>query len=330
MRSWSVPLCLWLALVWFACSRGADLSNLVFACANNSDCVSGQSCINGICGGAFPGDAACPCDAGDADSGVGDGGPATDAGTADAGDADSGANQPDGGPITDAGADAGGVDAGNPCVPNIPCDNLAGFWRMDDGSGFTAIDASGKGDNGTITGAASWIPGVLGSAISFAADAGKVSCGTASSLNFGGPFTISFWIATSGLNSMYQQNFVSKGSWPIAGWEVIDDGANGPQILFKVYPSRSQVPFPRSLINDGGWHHVGGVYDGVSISIYADGVLQRALGVDAGEYDAGLVYPFLLRAYGTSAAMALDQTRFYSRALTATEMQALAGEPDGG
>lgn len=37
-------------------------------------------------------------------------------------------------------------------------DGLMGYWPLDDGSGKTARDASGKGHNGTLEGGPSWVP----------------------------------------------------------------------------------------------------------------------------------------------------------------------------
>ncbi|RKX45773.1 MAG: hypothetical protein DRP64_04205, partial [Verrucomicrobia bacterium] len=42
-----------------------------------------------------------------------------------------------------------------------------GWWKLDEGSGATAVDSSGNGYNGTIVGSPSWSPGKFGQAIDF-------------------------------------------------------------------------------------------------------------------------------------------------------------------
>jgi len=44
---------------------------------------------------------------------------------------------------------------------------LVAWWRFDDGSGTTAMDASGNGYDGTINGGAAWVDGQLGGALEF-------------------------------------------------------------------------------------------------------------------------------------------------------------------
>ncbi|MBW7988614.1 MAG: LamG domain-containing protein [Planctomycetes bacterium] len=44
---------------------------------------------------------------------------------------------------------------------------LVGWWRLDEGSGTTAIDSSGSGNDGTFTGDPQWVAGKVGGALSF-------------------------------------------------------------------------------------------------------------------------------------------------------------------
>jgi len=45
--------------------------------------------------------------------------------------------------------------------------DLVGWWRFDDGSGTTAMDSSGNGNDGTLNGGATWTDGRIGGAIQF-------------------------------------------------------------------------------------------------------------------------------------------------------------------
>ena len=44
---------------------------------------------------------------------------------------------------------------------------LVGWWRFDDGSGTTAMDSSGNGNDGALNGDAQWVDGQIGGAIQF-------------------------------------------------------------------------------------------------------------------------------------------------------------------
>ena len=43
--------------------------------------------------------------------------------------------------------------------------DLVGWWRLDDGSGTTAIDSSGSGNDGTLNGDPKWVAGKVGGAL---------------------------------------------------------------------------------------------------------------------------------------------------------------------
>ena len=45
--------------------------------------------------------------------------------------------------------------------------SLVAWWKLDDGSGTTAMDSSGNGNDGTVEGGAQWVAGQLGGALQF-------------------------------------------------------------------------------------------------------------------------------------------------------------------
>ena len=53
--------------------------------------------------------------------------------------------------------------------------NLIGWWRFDEGSGTTAYDTSGKGNDGTLVGGAAWATGRFGGGIKLDGTSGYVS-----------------------------------------------------------------------------------------------------------------------------------------------------------
>jgi hypothetical protein len=83
--------------------------------------------------------------------------------------------------------------------------DLVGHWTLDDGSGTTAIDISGNGNDGTLMDNPdlenpTWIPGIRGGAMEFYGTGAALTggdhfdCGNDASLNISGPTSIALWI----------------------------------------------------------------------------------------------------------------------------------------
>src|SRR5205814_7946135 len=77
-----------------------------------------------------------------------------------------------------------------------PRDGLVGWWKLDDGTGTTALDSSGYGDNGTLSNGPAWTSGPLVGSLSFDGLNDYVSCPIASIYDFDATnnFTIAMWI----------------------------------------------------------------------------------------------------------------------------------------
>jgi len=70
--------------------------------------------------------------------------------------------------------------------------SLVGWWKFDDGSGTTAMDSSGNGNDGTLNGGAQWTDGQIGGAIQFN---GSDSSVTAPHIPLNSQsFTITMWV----------------------------------------------------------------------------------------------------------------------------------------
>ncbi|MBI3415695.1 MAG: hypothetical protein HY043_10335, partial [Verrucomicrobia bacterium] len=44
--------------------------------------------------------------------------------------------------------------------------NLVGYWKLDDGSGLSAVDSSGNGNTGTLVNGPTWTTGQFGGGLS--------------------------------------------------------------------------------------------------------------------------------------------------------------------
>ncbi len=89
--------------------------------------------------------------------------------------------------------------------------DLVGWWRLDDGSGTTAIDSSGNGNDGTINGDPKWVDGKVGGALEM--DGGDyVDVPGASEIN-PESITLMTWVNFSTVDGadMERQDYLSRG-----------------------------------------------------------------------------------------------------------------------
>ena len=84
-----------------------------------------------------------------------------------------------------------------------PATDYIGYWPLEDGSGLTATDESGNGNNGTLTNGPTWGEGFIGTwAVDFDATDDRINIPDASIFSFGdansgtddNPFTFCAWV----------------------------------------------------------------------------------------------------------------------------------------
>ncbi len=137
--------------------------------------------------------------------------------------------------------------------------DLIGHWTLNEGSGATAYDASGNGNNGSINGNPKWVVGHLGGALEFDGSDDYVDCGTNPSLNLT-KWTVSFWLRVNE-NKNYN-GFVIKGLDAAENYEVLGfaDGSFHFPIAF-ADGSRTYVNTSPGVIVPGEWAHFAYSYD---------------------------------------------------------------------
>ncbi|HET8581077.1 MAG TPA: peptidoglycan-binding protein [Candidatus Paceibacterota bacterium] len=173
-------------------------------------------------------------------------------------------------------------------------------------------------------------PGTLGSGFSFNG-ANTLIVPTSSSLQFSSAFSVSLWVKTSSLNGTAQSMFLkNKPSGVNTGFVFGDNGPFNGGEVFSTQPNSSggvcgdaMACFSRSLINDGAWHHVVGVYSGSDVKIYLDGTLEDTR--TAASSFVNNTSPFYI---GAGLTGTLSDIRIYSRALTQADISTLYA--DGG
>jgi len=156
---------------------------------------------------------------------------------------------------------------------------LLGWWKLDEADGNSAADASGNGRAGTRMGNPQWRPdgGKIGGALQFDGNGGRVEISDESAFDVMDAITVAAWIKVNVFNQRWQ-SMVTKGD---SAWRL-QRTAEEDTLAFHCNGIRSaDANWPmgvvgRKSVNDGQWHHVVGVYDGATASLYIDGVLDNS------------------------------------------------------
>ncbi|MFC1636022.1 LamG-like jellyroll fold domain-containing protein, partial [Planctomycetota bacterium] len=142
--------------------------------------------------------------------------------------------------------------------------DLIGWWKFDEGSGDTAIDFSGHGNDGTLEGNAQWAEGLLGKAIDLPGGSHVVIDGVVDDITSTN-ISLSAWIKSiqGGQGDIFAANDSSSGH-PLEFY--IDGGYPGR------YDGGDTTYTTAPFVGDGQWHLMTYVRDGSTAYIYVDGV----------------------------------------------------------
>lgn len=230
----------------------------------------------------------------------------------------------------------GGAIQARPAV--IPADystydTLTGlaYWRLDEGTGTTAADASGNGNTGTLINAPAWTAGVRGNALSFNGTNQYVDVPHTATLN-AYPLTVAAWIKTSSAPPPTPQfrgivnKYVSASQ---NGWNLFMNDGNLCAFYQRNSTNRiydgTNCPLSAAGFNDNVWHHVAFVVDASGGKMYVDGVQQGATQPWTGTAGPPTTTQNVSIGYYPGSANPyfaglIDDIRIYNRALSAAEV----------
>jgi hypothetical protein len=207
-----------------------------------------------------------------------------------------------------------------------------GVWHLDEGHGTRVADGSGNDNDGVISGGASWVTGVEGTALSFDGGNSQVKVSDNTVLEPASTATIAAWVRHTGSPGAYSYVAAKGANGCIAASYGLYSGPNGG-LQFYVSQHRGSV-FARSAdagqrVWDGNWHLVVGTYDGTTIRLYVDGT-QVGTGT---AWKGSLEYllpdsnDFYIGNYPGCAEHAflgaIDDVTVWNRTLTAAEIAGL-------
>lgn len=202
--------------------------------------------------------------------------------------------------------------------------SLRAWWKLNEASGTTADDSTGRVQDGAVTGA-TWVSGLNGNALSFDGTDDGVVAGASAALTGAGDFTLGAWVklnAGAGAGMIIQQR--EPGSAGIEGEYLVKMNASGT-VNFFVYNGGYQFNITSSAtINDGLWHHVVATRSGADGRVYVDGALAgQGSGAVKALQPLTVALGYDYRDNNARLNGLLDDARIYERALSATEITQL-------
>ncbi|MBK8784602.1 MAG: tandem-95 repeat protein [Anaerolineales bacterium] len=217
------------------------------------------------------------------------------------------------------------------------CENdptLVGCWPMEEGSGAVILDGSIYFNDGATVNGAAWVPGQSGLALDLNGTNQYVSVPDNATLDLTTQMTVALWIRP---NRQATQDLVKK---------AINGGTNGFEVALATNlpsspaPSKVFVRFNQQTSGDtyrvnsvtnypfdgATWMHVAATYDGTTIKLYINGVLESSLPANVAIATNNL--PLTIGAQSDNSRYyqgSMDEVRVYNRALTIDEVQTLFG-----
>jgi hypothetical protein len=226
------------------------------------------------------------------------------------------------------------VNSGIPCFGPPP--DIASWWAGE----ANANDAIGV-NNGTLMNGAGFASGIVGQAFSFDGVNDHVRIPDHPSLHFSNGLTIECWLFPTDVSAYHE--VVSK--WDMVGAVnqmsytsgIQPDGTFG----FTLSPSGSAASMilvkSTNAVPVNQWTHVAGTYDGSSVRVYINGVMQNQasynLGIFPGTNALGIGAAIGGGAPGDAISLfkgKIDEISLYSRALSASEIQSIVAAGSSG
>jgi len=213
--------------------------------------------------------------------------------------------------------------------------DLVGHWTFNEGSGSTANDSSGNGNDGFFRGYPKWTTGISGSALQFKGE-DHIDCGNNASLNITGPLSITLWIrhesdateVISPLAPLCKATSSTEGwSWQLRYGQKANDDKWVLGFQFNAIGGSVWV-FVNQRLAPAKWYHVAASYDGKTVTCYLNGKKTDSARM------TGLVHsaaPLLIGQSGWRQFWkgSIDDIRIYNHGLYEEEVKQLCLHRDG-
>ncbi len=201
---------------------------------------------------------------------------------------------------------------------------LIARYNFDEVEGKTVHDSSGNRIDGTLVGDARVVDDpIRGKVLELDGDGDWVDCGDDLLFGMTEEITLSGWIKTAGPILAWCHVIAKGTSWKLRGWKDTLKFVCGVDMPGDIGVDSGVVG--KKAVNDGRWHHVAGVYDSRTATLYIDGrrdVSATLVGsIAANSYNVWIGSD----SYRSGPVWSgrIDDVQIYSYALTAEEIKAL-------
>jgi Concanavalin A-like lectin/glucanases superfamily len=209
-----------------------------------------------------------------------------------------------------------------PTPTATPAPGLVAAYGFNEGSGTVVHDVSGRGNNGSISGATWTTSGKYGDALSFNGTNARVNINNATSLQLTSGMTLEAWVYPTSVSSAWRDviykgndNYYLEGTSPNSSRPAMGGTFGGN--LYGTSPLTANT-----------WAYLAASYDGATMRLYVNGV-QVASRAQTGAI-AISTNPLQIGGdsiYGQYFAGRIDEVRIYNRALSAAQIQSDMNTP---
>ncbi len=224
-----------------------------------------------------------------------------------------------------------GAAVGVGATVNFTATNSTGLvaaYSFNAGSGATLADASGNGNNGTISGA-TWGAGKYGSALSFDGVNNYVSIPTSATLNLASGMTIEAWVRPNNVSGYRTVVLKETSGGQVYSLYAAEPGQGPSSYLLTGTIERQSVSLQSLPLNE--WSHVAVTYNGSQLNVYANGVLVSSVAATGNITTSnGTLRIGGNSIWGDYFSGLIDDVRVYNRPLTANELRVDLSTPIGG
>lgn len=202
---------------------------------------------------------------------------------------------------------------------------LVAHWKLDESSGTVAADSSANNNNGTLvnmTPATDWVAAKVDGGLDFDGSNDYVTVPNSASLQLKPPLSLAGWIKADAFgSSMDVDIIVRKGEDNPNNWQLM---IANRRIMLSLDGNDNGGISGITLLNTGTWYHVAATWDGATVRIYLNGVLDNIPAARAGTIGTDPRAVYVGGSAGTDLTNGiLDDVRVYRRALRATDIQHL-------